>query len=196
MTTTVAGLFDRYEDADRVIRALYNYGIATNEINVVTRAETLPGRPSDPVTESPERASALSTAAVGGAATGGLIGLLAGVTALVVPGIGPVITVGSVAAAMGLTAASAGIGAAAGGLIGALSDLGLPEKESNVYAEGIKRGGILVTIQAEDEERNEVEDLLHEMGAVDVNTRRAEWQQSGWQRFEEVPAAEANVRRS
>ena len=196
MTTTVAGLFDQYEDADRAIRALYNYGVTTNEINVVTRAETLQGRSDYPVTESPERASVLSTAAVGGAATGGLIGLVAGVAALLLPGIGPVITVGSVATALGLTAAGAGIGAAAGGLIGALSDLGLPEEETNVYAEGIKRGGILVTVQTEEEERNEVEDLLHEAGAIDVNTRRAEWQQSGWQRFEDVPAAGANIRRS
>ena len=43
--TIVAGLFDRYEDADRAIRALYNYGITTNEINVVTRAETVRGQP-------------------------------------------------------------------------------------------------------------------------------------------------------
>jgi hypothetical protein len=43
--TTVAGLFDRYEEADRAIRMLYNYGVTTNEINVVTRAETVQGRP-------------------------------------------------------------------------------------------------------------------------------------------------------
>jgi uncharacterized membrane protein len=94
-----------------------------------------------------------------------------------------------------MAAAGAGIGAAAGGLIGALSDLGLPEEETNVYAEGIKRGGILVMVQTEDEERNEIEDLLHEAGAIDVNIRRAEWQQSGWQRFEDVPAG-VNARRS
>ena len=194
--TIVAGLFDRYEDADRSIRALYNYGITTNEINVVTRAETVQSRPDYQVTQSVEHAPAIGTAAVGGAATGGLIGLVAGVAALLIPGIGPVITVGTLATALGLTAAGAGIGAAAGGLIGALTDLGFSEEETNVYAEGIKRGSILVTVHTEDEERHEVADLLHEAGAADVNTRRAEWQQSGWHSFEGMPEADKNYRRS
>lgn len=56
-----------------------------------------------------------------------------------------------------------------------------------MYAEGIKRGGILVTVRTEEDERDEVEDLLEEAGAVDVNTRREEWQRSGWRRFEETP---------
>jgi hypothetical protein len=185
--TTVAGLFDRYEDADRAIRALYNYGVLTNEVSVMTRAETVQGQPDYQVTRSADRDLALGTAAVGGAATGGLIGLVAGVAALVIPGIGPVVSAGTLATALGLTAAGAGIGAAAGGLIGALTDLGLSEEETDVYAEGIKRGGILVTVHTEEEERDEVEDLLKEAGAVDVNTRRDEWQRSGWRRFEETP---------
>jgi uncharacterized membrane protein len=113
--------------------------------------------------------------------------LVAGVAALVIPGIGPVISAGTLATALGLTAAGAGIGAAAGGLIGAMTDLGLSEEETDVYAEGIKRGGILVTVRTEEDERDEVEDLLEEAGAVDVNTRREEWQRSGWRRFEETP---------
>ena len=107
------------------------------------------------------------------------------------------ITVGTLATALGLTAAQgAGIGAAAGGLIGALTDLGFSEEQTNVYAEGIKRGSILVTVHTEDEERNEVADLLHEAGAVDVNTRRAEWQQSAWHSFEGMPEADKNYRHS
>jgi hypothetical protein len=185
--TTIAALFDRYEDAHRAIRALYNYGVLTNEISVMTRAETVQGRLDYQVTRPEDRDSAVGNAAVGGAATGGLIGLVAGVAALVIPGIGPVISAGTLTTALGLTAAGAGIGAAAGGLIGAMTDLGLSEEETDVYAEGIKRGGILVTVRTEEDERDEVEDLLEEAGAVDVNTRREEWQRSGWRRFEETP---------
>ena len=79
-----------------------------------------------------------------------IAGLLVGIGALAVPGIGPVLAFGPLAAAIGATAAGAGLGAAAGGIIGALVGLGIPEEDANFYAEGVKRGGVLVTVRADD----------------------------------------------
>ncbi len=65
---------------------------------------------------------------------------------LAIPGIGPIVAAGPLAA----TLAGAGVGAVAGGLIGGLTRAGVPEDEANVYAEAVRRGGALVTVRAED----------------------------------------------
>src|ERR671920_1144773 len=82
--------------------------------------------------------------AVGGGLIGGTLGLLAGVGALVIPGIGPIVAAGTIAS----TLAGAGIGAAAGGLLGALAGMGIPEEEARHFEQGVQSGGILVTVRA------------------------------------------------
>ena len=75
---------------------------------------------------------------------GGVIGLLAGVGALVIPGIGPIIAAGALAS----TLTGAGIDAAAGGLIGALAGMGIPDADAKHFERGFQEGGVLVTVQA------------------------------------------------
>ena len=85
---------------------------------------------------------------------GGVLGLLVGVGAHAIPGIGPVLAAGSLAAALGTAGAStlvgAGLGAATGGIVGGLVGLGIPEEDATMYAEGARRGGTLVTAQVAD----------------------------------------------
>jgi hypothetical protein len=85
---------------------------------------------------------------------GGALGLLVGLGALAIPGIGPVIVGGALATAFGLggggAVAGAGIGAAAGGLVGALVGLGIPEAEAEHFEEGFRAGGVLVTVNGGD----------------------------------------------
>lgn len=81
---------------------------------------------------------------MGGGGGGGVIGLLAGVGALAIPGIGPIIADGALAS----TLAGAGIGAAAGGLLGALVGMGIPEEDARYFERGFREGGVLVTVQA------------------------------------------------
>src|SRR5215210_3852766 len=72
---------------------------------------------------------------------------------------------GPIAAAL----TGAGIGAVAGGLIGGLTDLGVPEEEAHYYAEGVRRGGILVTVAAEtDSEAETAVNVMRRHGAVDI----------------------------
>jgi phosphoribosylformimino-5-aminoimidazole carboxamide ribonucleotide (ProFAR) isomerase len=65
--------------------------------------------------------------------------------------------------------------------------LGLPEHEAHVYAEGVKRGNILVTVQAPAEQMAAVTEIFTQANAVDVSTRRQEWTVEGWTQFEEIP---------
>jgi hypothetical protein len=116
-----------------------------------------------------------------GAAIGGALGLLAGVASLTIPGVGPLIAAGPVAAAV----AGVGIGAAAGGLIGALTQLGVPEDEAHYYAEGVRRGGTLVTVQAQtDDIAVCAAAMMRSHGAWDIEERATQWRQQGWRGFE------------
>jgi uncharacterized membrane protein len=180
---TVVGLFEYYQDAERAVNELTNRGFARNEISVAARDNVLRSR----AVGGRETAVAESAGAgaVGGAAVGGIAGLLVGLGALVIPGIGPVVTAGTLATALASTAAGAGIGAAAGGLIGALVGLGIPEEDAQFYAEGVKRGGVLVTVQTSDDRAQEALNILRQANAVDVDTQRRAWVEGGWNRFDE-----------
>ena len=180
---TVVGLFEYYQDAERAVSDLTARGFGRNEISVAARDTTLKNRvvggKEDAVAES------AGAGAIGGGTVGGLAGLLVGLGALAIPGIGPVIAAGTLATVLGTTAAGAGIGAAAGGLIGALVGLGIPEEDAQFYAEGVKRGGVLVTVQASDDRAQSALDIMRRANAVDVDTQRNEWRGSGWDRFDD-----------
>jgi hypothetical protein len=91
-----------------------------------------------------------------GAALGGAAGLLAGLGAFVLPGLGAVVAAGWLASAL----AGAAAGGAAGGIVGALIQAGLSEKDAARYAEGVKRGGSLITIRVSGQDREFYDDIL------------------------------------
>jgi uncharacterized protein (TIGR02271 family) len=114
-------------------------------------------------------------------------GLLVGLGALTIPGIGPVLAAGPLAAAVsGLVGAGVGAvaGAAAGGLLGALVDMGIPEEQAGIYAEGVRRGGTLVTVETEDRDLDRVRDVMNRHDPVDIDERASQWRSSGWQGFD------------
>jgi hypothetical protein len=128
--------------------------------------------------------------AAGGAVVGGLTGLLMGLGAIAIPGIGPVIAAGTLATALGSAAAGTAVGAAAGavtgGVVAALVDMGIPKEDAEFYAEGVKRGGVLVTVQANDMRANTAESIMHRNNAVEVDTQRQTWRSGGWNRFDDT----------
>jgi uncharacterized protein (TIGR02271 family) len=143
--------------------------------------------------EGHEQIEDMAKGAGTGALFGGLAGLLVGLTALAIPGLGPVIASGPLAAAI----AGAGIGATAGGLISGLTRLGVPEQDANYFAEGVRRGGTLVSVNASDEMANEAVAVMKHHGAVEIDKRAAEWRDEGWTGFEaETERASPSVTRS
>jgi hypothetical protein len=135
-------------------------------------------------------ATANETTTTGAGATigtilGGGAGLLAGLGLLAIPGVGPIVAAGWLIA----TITGAGIGAAGGGILGSLVGAGVPEEHAHVYAEGVRRGGTLVTVRVEDARRGAVEQIMNRYTPVDLDARAAEYRAGGWSRFdEEAPA--------
>jgi hypothetical protein len=100
-----------------------------------------------------------------GAVVGGTVGLLAGIGALAIPGVGPLIAAGPIMAAL----AGIGAGGAVGGLVGALVGMGIPEYEAKRYEGRVKDGGILVSVHCDtSEEITKAKDLLKATGADDI----------------------------
>ena len=144
-------------------------------------------------TDTTEAAEGAGAGATAGTILGGLTGLLVGLGALVIPGVGPVIAAGTIATALGSAALGAGIGAASGGLLGALVGAGIPEEDANVYAEGIRRGGALLTVQADDANAERAADIMDQFGVVDIDQRGQDYRQGGWSRFDESAGAHATA---
>ena len=115
--------------------------------------------------------------------------LLAGLGLLAIPGLGPIVAAGWLAA----TAAGAGIGAvggaATGSLVGALKNSGHTDDEANVYSEGVRRGGTLVSARVPDDQVAQAEAVLERNKSVDASTRGAAYRQGGWTAFDtDAPA--------
>jgi uncharacterized membrane protein len=184
---TVVGLFENYMDADRAVSELNARGFSRNEVSVAARDSAVRDRIAGTTGQERAVAESAGAGAIGGATIGGLGGLLVGLGALAIPGIGPVVAAGTLATVLGTTAAGAGIGAAAGGIIGALVGMGIPEEDATFYAEGVKRGGVLVTVQTSDDRASEALGIMRNANAVDVDTQRSTWRQSGWSgRFDDA----------
>jgi hypothetical protein len=103
-----------------------------------------------------------------GAAIGGVLGWLTGIGLLTIPGVGPFLAAGPIAAAI----AGAGVGGVAGGLVGALVGLGIPEYEAKRYEGRIREGGILLSVHADDREwKEKAKDILERTGAEDIGVK-------------------------
>jgi hypothetical protein len=165
MKKAVIGILESDAQAESVVDALTREGIATNDISVLFPDK----RGSQDFahehnTKAPEGAVAGVSA---GGVIGGTLGLLAGIGALAIPGIGPFIAAGPLMATLGGAAA----GAAVGGITGALVGMGIPEVEAKVYEGRVRGGNILVAVHVDSaEERKRAQDILTRLGARDVDT--------------------------
>lgn len=167
---TIVGMFENTRDVDQALNELANHGFGKSDVSVVARREVLKESGLDITTGA-------EVGAITGATTGGIAGLLIGLGALTIPGIGPIVAAGEFLTWIGATVLGLAAGAIGGGLLGGLVSLGLPEREAKVYVEGIKRGNLLVAVRAPEERIAEAENILRAANAVDINTRRQEWEE-------------------
>jgi uncharacterized membrane protein len=177
---TVVGVFNSVYDAQQAVRELESEGIPRDEISLVANKNAV-GYDSMDAADKDKTADVVADAGIG-AAIGGVGGLLlAAAGAVTIPVIGPILAAGPIAAAL----TGAGIGAAAGGLIGALTESGIPETDAKYYAEGVRRGDVLVTVRADETRVDRVCDVLDRHNAVDVDERVENWQSRGWSGYRE-----------
>ena len=172
---TITKVYDSYAQAENAVRALEDAGVPASNISVVSNRNI--DRDDDDTSETAAGAGI-------GAAVGGTAGLLAGLGMLAIPGIGPVVAAGWLAA----TAAGAVAGGATGGIIGALVDAGTSEEDAHVYSEAVRRGGTLVTVRTDSGNAEVARMILDRNSPIDPALRRTEYARSGWKRFD--PAAD------
>jgi hypothetical protein len=177
---TVTGLFDDYTDASTAVSALESAGIPSDDISIVSNnADNRHGEHSN-------AGEGAGTGAGIGAVVGGAGGLLTGLGLMAIPGVGPVVAAGWLAATAAGAAAGAVAGGATGGIIGAMTSSGVSDEDANVYAEGVRRGGTLVTARVQDALVPEAEAILKQSNWVDPVERRAAYTKEGWTRFDDA----------
>ena len=175
---TLSRVYDNYSQAREVVNGLKAAGIPDDSVSIVANKH---------VSAEYDDVDDVSSAATGagiGAVVGGAGGLLAGLGLMAIPGVGPVVAAGWLAA----TLAGAVAGAAAGGIVGALVDLGVSEHDAEVYSEVIRRGGTLVTVRIDDNRVAAAEAILDRYAPIDPVRRRVEYASAGWAGFD--PKAE------
>ena len=198
MSSVITRLFDTYDHAAQAVADLETAGIAHADISIIAnnadgryatganqganQGANLGAAPVEGAVNDPATGAGTGTGATLGTVLGGGAGLLTGLGMLAIPGVGPVVAAGWLVA----TLVGAGVGAGAGGLLGSLVGAGVDEGQAHVYAEGIRRGGTLVTVRAPDEQRAMVDAVLAKHAPVDEAARAGEYRAAGWEKFDET----------
>ena len=147
-----------------IVAFLQNAGVPTSDISVL-----MPDRTAsrdfahEHNTKTPE-GTAIGAGA--GGIAGGVLGLLAGIGALAIPGVGPLIAAGPIMAAL----SGAAVGAAVGGIAGALIGMGIPEYEAKQYETKVKQGNILISVHTHDSDNaKHIQEIMQTANAEDVS---------------------------
>ena len=152
---TVVSVFDRMQDADAAYTELQSAGFSHESLSLVRRQEGI--RPEFGVEETQTKKTTET-----GVSAGVVIGGIAGLVALAIPGIGPLLAVGPIAFA--LTGAVAG--GALGGLLGSFAGLGIPTDHAKAYEDAVRAGGVFVAVKAADQNAAQhATDILAKHGA-------------------------------
>jgi outer membrane lipoprotein SlyB len=153
---TVVGLFDTFAEADAAAGMLRDAGFRLDDVSVVARP---PGTPPQVKADDTQSHTSSSTGAVGGAVLGAL-------AALAIPGIGPVLAVGPIAAAL----AGAVGGATIGGFVGSFMGLNIPTDRADAYEAHVRQGGVFVAVHTPDADTaRHARAVLEQSGARDTS---------------------------
>jgi hypothetical protein len=165
MASTVYCIADSEVKAIRIANRLRTAGFTPDDISML-----YPDRDGvrelghENSTKAPEGAA---TGAGTGAILGGAVGWLAGIGALAIPGVGPLIAAGPILA----TLSGLAVGGTLGGVSGALIGAGIPEYEAQQYEGRLRAGHILISVHADDSnEAAEIRQIFTDEQAEDIST--------------------------
>jgi hypothetical protein len=188
MTVTITRLYSDYATASTVVTELEAAGLPHAEMSLVSsnadnwyagKKAATTGKIDRDADGTDDRVEGAGAGAGIGAVLGGGAGLLTGLGVMAIPGLGPVVAAGwLVAAAAGAVA----IGAA-GGVVGALTQGGVSKEDAEIYAEGVRRGGTLVTARVTDGDRARYEAIM-DTSSVNIRNRATAYRKTGWNRFD------------
>jgi len=188
MTKTITRVYDDYLAAENTVRDLKAAGLGDSHIGIVaSNAEGWhkPGGGAvDPKHDKDrdgkdDRAEGAATGGGVGTILGGAAGVAAGLGMLAIPGIGPVVAAGWLAA---LASGAVG-GGVVGGLIGALVESGTSRENAELYAEAVRRGGAIVTAKVGDDDVVRYTEIM-DRNALNVMAREPAYRSSGWKGFD------------
>ena len=163
--TAVFGIYHNANQAERVVERLREEHFSNDDISVLLQDNQ--GTKDFAHQKNTKAPEGTTTGVTAGGVIGGTLGLLAGIGALAIPGVGPFIAAGPIMAAL----AGLGVGGAVGGLIGALVGMGIPEYEAKRYQGHIKAGGVLLSVHCDtSDEITRAKDLLKHTGAQDISS--------------------------
>lgn len=184
--TAVFGIYATANLAENAVDHLLSNGFSNSEISVLLPDdESTRAFAHEKHTKAPE---GTTTGVAAGGAIGGTLGLLAGIGALAIPGVGPLIAAGPIMGAL----AGLGAGGAVGGIVGALVGMGIPEFEAKRYEGAVKGGGTLLSVHCSTSERvSAAKEALRATGAKDV---AATGEESSGSRSERVREEELRKR--
>jgi|SRR5579872_1227255 len=163
--TAVYGIYHDRMSLESAIDALRTAGFRNTDISVLL-PENVGNKDfaHEKGTKAPEGAT---TGGASGMVIGGVLGWLAGIGALAIPGLGPFIAAGPILGLLG----GMGAGGAIGGIVGALVGMGIPEYEAKRYEGRIKEGGMLLSVHCDSSEWvKRSEEILKRTGATDVSS--------------------------
>ncbi|TVP45636.1 MAG: DUF3341 domain-containing protein [Gemmatimonadales bacterium] len=165
MAKAVIGIVDSRAATETIVNRLRVAGFTGDNISVLMPDKS---GTKDFAHEHATKAPEGTTAGVGiGGLAGGTVGYLAGIGALAIPGIGPLVAAGPIMAAL----SGAAVGGAVGGVTGALIGMGIPEFEAKQYEGKIKEGNILISIHTSNRDQVQTaKAVMNEAGAMDVST--------------------------
>src|SRR6201997_3139441 len=163
--TAAFAIFPTRSAAESAVDRLIAAGFSNQDVSVLmSDKDTAREFAAEKNTKAPE---GTATGVGVGGVVGGTLGLLAGIGALAIPGVGPLIAAGPIMGAL----AGLGVGGAVGGLIGALVGMGIPEYEAKRYEGHIKAGGVLLSVHCDtSDEITRAKDLLKHTGAQDISS--------------------------
>jgi outer membrane lipoprotein SlyB len=163
--STVIGVFDAKEKAENAVNQMRNQGFTEEEISILAKGDDKGADYEQGGGGQEDDDMGFGTLASGtttGGVLGGLTGLLAGIGAFAIPGVGPIVAAGPLAAMLS--------GVVAGGVAGGLVDLGIPQERGEYYESKVKEGKILTVISTDDNRVQEAADILRDNGATDVES--------------------------
>jgi uncharacterized membrane protein len=164
MDSTIIGVFKSESQAERAVGELRERGIRSEDVSIIVRDDRRDRRTRGGDGDSSLRMGRqdVGEGVATGGAIGGAAGLLAGAGALAIPGVGPILAAGPLAAALS--------GAVTGGIAGGLVDYGIPEQRGRHYEEQVRQGNILAVVRCRRDKVDEASQILRRNGASDVET--------------------------
>jgi hypothetical protein len=161
----VLALFPTSAAAAAAARALHAAGVTRDQISVVARSHDEEGALAEQMDATPGADIEDSRTA---ARLGELSGLVLAAIAVVLPGIGPIVTAGPLSAGLGEAA-----GHVAGGMASVLKNAGIPSVRAEELEQAVEQGSVLLAVHSSADQTGAVRQMLTSAGAR--STDLASW---------------------